>query len=165
MLKYFDPHEYIGRLSYFKSAFIRTILLIAAIFLVSLLFPYISPYDTNLPEPFSTEHFGKDTDAYMIAIRDSGLLPSILQQTCNGFLAFVFFAPITIRRASDINMDLRWIVPKFLLMFVPAQVSFTPGALGILMLLFIYTFVIEIILLFKPGQAFKEWARSRNSLR
>ena len=165
MLKYFDPRGYIGRLSYFKSAFIRTILLIVAIFLVSLLFPDFSPYDTNLPEPFSTEHFGKDTDAYMIAIRDSGLLPSILQQTCNGFLAFVFFAPITIRRASDINMDLRWIVPKFLLMFVPAQVSFTPGALGILMLLLIYTFVIEMVLLFKPGQAFKEWARSRNSWR
>ena len=162
MLKYFDPRGYIGRLSYFKSTFVRMTLFIVAIFLVSFLFPYINPYDTDLPAPFSPESFGKDVDDYLITIRDSGLLPSIMQQTCNGFLAFVLFAPITIRRASDINMDLKWIVPEFLLMFVPAQAAFTPGALGILMLLFVYTFVIEMILLFKPGKTFKEWTRSSN---
>ena len=162
MLKYFDPRGYIGRLSYFKSTFVRMTLFMAAIFLVSFLFPYINPYDTDLPAPFSPESFGKDVDDYLITIRDSGLLPSIMQQTCNGFLAVVFFAPITIRRASDINMDLQWIVPQFLLMFVPAQVAFTPGALGIMMLFYVYTFVIEMILLFKPGKTFKEWARSSN---
>ena len=162
MLKYFDPRGYIGRFSYFKSAFVRITLLTVAITLVSFLFPYISPYDTDLPAPFSSESFGKDVDDYLITIRDSGLLPSIMQQTCNGLLAFVFLAPITIRRASDINMDVKWIAPQFLLMFVPAQVAFTPGALGILMLLYVYTFVIEMILLFKSGKTFKKWARSSN---
>ena len=85
--------------------------------------------------------------------------------TSGGFLGLLAFAPIEVRRASDINMDIKWLVLPWVIAFIPYQLfepmSETGAGIGILILVGVYSWVIELILLFKPGQTFKDWIRSQ----
>ena len=153
MLKYLDPRGHMGRVAYFWSTCLRTIILTLVIlfaFLISFLFYNPGPIDQTFAE-----------------LNPDELAESIVKfsNASSGLLSFVIFAPISIRRAADIRMDLKWLVPVwifgFIMPFLPEPMTETGAGLGILILVGAYYWVIELILLFKPGQTFKEWIRSQ----
>ena len=63
-------------------------------------------------------------------------------------------------------MHVAWLLPKLIAYCIPAvsTVTFFDGALrGIWLLLGAYAFVIELILIFAPGDQFKHVMRERQS--
>ena len=82
-----------------------------------------------------------------------------------GLINLFLFGPIDLRRANDLGMNYGWLVPVLFLFIVPAGILISSGLGGLWILISVYTFVINMILLFKPGQTFKEWVRTKQAVK
>lgn len=154
MLKYFDPRGQMGRKAYFISYLVRLLLLCIATFIVmfvilvaGFLFAHPGPIEEYAFDQNPVVRF-VDQYTYVFA----------------GPVAFIVFAPISVRRANDIRLDLKWLVPGWIFSILPVawmseSLSRTGPGLGLLVLFVVYNWVIKLILLFKPGEVYRQWAR------
>lgn len=152
LIRSLDFHGQMGRRSYFLS-FIARILIIVLILLAGNIIVYGFEYLTT------GQINGMTFDDW--SQFDGDLEPSRLEQMITAILGLIAISPIEIRRANDLSINWKWIVPTFLshfVVFAPSTDLFFVN--GLIVLLNVYTFVIALILLFKPGQKYKDWVRS-----
>ena len=144
MLKFFSINGNMGRLDYYKSLLFR--LLVAAVtgIILSLI---------------SLLVFGE------LFVRLWSLI-----------LYYPFFVPIDFRRANDIRMNWVWLFLGLFLSLLPiAGLLLNYNGIisndamstilynhGVNIVLTIYSWVISLLLLFMPGQAYKDFIRSKN---
>ena len=73
--------------------------------------------------------------------------------------------PIDIRRALDVRIDIKWIIASWIPIFLTSQMKFqnmiSPGILVLIILLYMYSGIISLVLLFKPGETYKAYIRGR----
>ena len=159
MLKFFDFSGSMGRLDFFKSCLFRGLIANISIFILAVV-------DTISP-------FGSSVDAFP-SVFDFSWEQIVEANTAPGAYALVFmtglinlflFGPIDLRRANDLGMNYGWLVPVLFLFIVPAGILISSGLGGLWILISVYTFVINMILLFKPGQTFKEWVRTKQAVK
>ena len=140
-----------GRLDYFKSTVLRCLIsgLISVIYIVLkyLLLKTYAPGVTPSLEIW-TEQIAEspNTEDFIIA----------------GIVNLLFFVPIEIRRITDLRIDYKWIAPGCLVFFIPWELI-TKIDIGILFM-FLFNgvvWVVELVLLFRPGQEYKDFVRSQ----
>ena len=140
-----------GRLDYFKSTVLRCLIsgLISVIYIVLkyLLLKTYAPGVTPSLEIW-TEQIAEspNTEDFIIA----------------GIVNLLFFVPIEIRRITDLRIDYKWIAPGCLVFFIPWELI-TKIDIGILFM-FLFNgvvWVVELVLLFRPGQEYKDFIRSQ----
>ena len=150
LLKFFDPRGQIGRWPYFKSLLFRSILGAIIVTLIkSLLF------GTSSPMPEYHGHGLLDSQQWL-ATRAPG------ERIVGGMLRIFLNGPIAIRRCNDLRIDYRWLIPLYFYFLVPWQLFPINGnGVGLWVLLSVFTFIFQIILYFKPGQAHKDFIRSK----
>ena len=162
MLKFFDFSGNMGRLDFFKSClfrvFIATILGIVIGIVETILSLGGSSLDAvpSTPPPtnfdFTWEKFVEINTA-----------PGAYAQAFKiGVINLFIFGPIDLRRANDLGMSYVWLIPVLFFFVIPAGTLLSYGVgSGLWVLFSVYNIVINLILLFKPGQTFKEWVRSK----
>lgn len=148
MLSFFDPRGTMGRQDFILSTLLRNACLLALwlVFLSAGLF-------------FSID--GPVTEASMRKAAEAAVQSNINYLTAFfSFLSFFVYTPIDVRRACDMHMDLKWLVPGCLMYFLPTQLMAEFGpSLGVLVLLGAYKTVVSLILVFKPGETYKAHIR------
>ena len=155
MLLSFELNARLGRWAYFKSRLIRSILILSVG--ISYIFIwYLVVTQINSSEP---------PILFRDWIFEQAKTPSSTYPL--GSLAlFLVFVPIEIKRANDIRLKYRWLIPAFIGFFIPWY-SINPLhqssiVLAIEVLFRIYCSIIGAILLFKPGETFKDWVRTKD---
>ena len=74
----------------------------------------------------------------------------------------ILAGPIAIRRCNDIRIDYRWLIPVYVYFLMPWQLLPINGnGVGLWVLLNVYNWILSIILILKPGQAHKDFIRSK----
>ena len=148
MLSFFDPRGTMGRQDFILSTLLRDIYLggLWLVFLVAGLFFAID---------------GPVTEASMTKAIETSLQSNLTYLTAFfSLLGFFIYTPIDIRRACDMHMDLKWLVPGCLMYFLPTQMMMEFGpTLGFLVLLGAYKTVVSLILVFKTGETYKAYIR------
>tara|TARA_B100000674_G_C37455104_1_gene740053 strand:- start:177 stop:638 length:462 start_codon:yes stop_codon:yes gene_type:complete len=75
--------------------------------------------------------------------------------------------PIDIRRALDIRIDIKWIIASWIPTILTPQLIFqhvtSPGILVFIILLYMYSGIISLALLFKSGETYKTYIRGRKN--
>jgi len=142
MLKFFSINGNMGRIDYYKSLLFR--LLIATVIAVILAFMSLFFFGYPLIRLWSL------------------------------FLYYLIIVPINFRRAKDIRMNWAWLFPVLFYNFLPfvvilliyngfstaiSKMFYNPG---INFAITIYSWVIFLLLLFMPGQAHKDFVRSKD---
>ena len=136
MLKFFDFTTDMGRLDYFRSSILRSLIA----FILAIIYAIIS----------------------VILTGNAPSLESSNEVLITGFINLLLFGPIIFRRANDIDLHYTWLTPLLLLFIIPINSLLVTDIFpGLIALYSLYIIVISLILTFKPGQTHKEWLRSR----
>jgi len=150
MNTFFDLSGRLGRWAYFNRMVVRSII-VTFIILIYLATWY-----------FFCKLISPDTPAFVEWLESQIELTSQNPYSITKFLAYLLglliYIPIEIRRANDINLKYRWVILTHISFFIPVQVVGN----AINFIYFLYGTVIYLILQFKPGETFKEWARSKD---
>ena len=148
MLSFFDPRGTMGRQDFILSTLLRNVCL-GTLWLALLLAGIFFSID------------GPVTEASIIQATDEAVKSNFTYLTAFfSLIGFFVFTPIDIRRACDMHMDLKWLVPGCLMYFLPTQLMAEFGpSLGVLVLLGAYKAVVSLILAFKPGETYKAHLR------
>lgn len=148
MLSFFDPRGKMGRQDFILSTLLRDVYLIGfwLVLLSAGLF-------------FSID--GPVTEASMTKAIETSLKSNISYlASFISLISFFIYTPIDVRRACDMHMDLKWLVPGCVMYFLPTQLMAEFGpTLGFLVLLAAYKTVVSMILVFKPGETYKAHIR------
>ena len=164
MLKFFDFSSNMGRLDFFKSCLFRgliaAILFAILIIIESITSINLSSFNDTLPSATTSSTFDFGWEQFVEASTTPG---AYIQAFITGFINLLIFGPIDLRRANDLNMGYEWILPLLFLFILPAGSIISLGGIGVglWVLISVYRLVINLILLFKPGQTFKEWVRAK----
>ena len=140
-----------GRLDYFKATMLRGLIggFIMAIYIVIkylLLKSYAPDVTPSLEIWVDQLYENPNTEDFIIG----------------GILNLLFFVPIEIRRITDLRIDYKWIAPGCLVFFMPWELI-TRIDLGVLFMILVngVVWVVELVLLFRPGQEYKDFVRSQ----
>ena len=140
-----------GRLDYFKATLLRGFIsgLIMATYIA---LKYLS-LKTYAPEV---------TPSLETWVNQIGENPNTEDYIIGGIVNLLFFAPIEIRRITDLRIDYKWVAPGCLVFFMPWELI-AKIDIGILFM-FLFNgvvWVVELVLLFRPGQEYKDFIRSQ----
>lgn len=142
MLKFFSTNGNMGRLDYYKSLLFRLLVGIVTGLILALICLLV---------------FG-----------------NLFIRAWSFFLYYPCIAPVNFRKADDIRMNWTWILLELFLSLLPAvglllyndgihaAISTMLNNAGINSAITIYSWVISLLLLFMPGQAHKDFVRSKN---
>ena len=145
---FFDPRGQMGRQDFVLSSLLRgfyaTIALIV-LMIVDILFSINGPLTQA---------------SFLEAVKASAESTNYSAIAFTSLLSFALFTPIEIRRAFDMHLDLKWLVPGWISYFLPAPLmaQYGPTA-GVLVLLGVFNTVVSLILVFKPGDTYKAFIR------
>ena len=149
MFSFFDPRGTMGRQDFILSSLLRgfyAFLVLLILIIVDILFSVNGP----LTQASLLEASG--------AYAESS--PNYSAIAFTSLLSFALFTPIEIRRAIDIHLDLKWLVPGWISYFLPGPLLLQYGpTAGMLVLLGAFNTVVWLILVFKPGEIYKGFVR------
>ena len=140
-----------GRLDYFKATLLRG-LIIGLIMVIYFALKYLL-LKTYAPDV---------TPSLEIWVQQIAESPNTEDSVIGGIVNLLFFAPIEIRRITDLKIDYKWIAPGCLVFFMPWELI-TKIDIGILFM-FLFNgvvWVVEWVLLLRPGQEYKDFVRSQ----
>ena len=157
MLKFFDFKSEMGRLDYFKSFVFRVLIfafITGVIGIVEFFLSGGSSFDTATSPPPSS------LDSWESFVELSNDPNTYIDSLKTGFISLLLIGPIELRRANDLRLNYKWLVPVLFAFLIPS--NFNSGlSIGLMALLVAYNVVLSLILLFKPGQAHKDYIRSK----
>ena len=140
-----------GRLDYFKATMLRGLVggFIMAIYIV-LKYLLLKSYAPAV------------TPSLEVWVDRLGENPNTEDFIIGGIVNLLFFVPIEIRRITDLRIDYKWIAPGCLVFFMPWELI-TRIDLGVLFMILVngVVWVVELVLLFRPGQEYKDFVRSQ----
>ena len=140
-----------GSLNYFKATVLRGFVsgsMMAIYFFLKYLLLKIYARDVTPPLETWEEQLGESLNTEDLFI--------------GGIVNLLCFAPIDIRRVTDLRIDYKWIIPGCLVFFIPWELI-TKINIGIL-IMFLFNavvWVVELVHLFRPGQAFIQYINSQ----
>ena len=80
------------------------------------------------------------------------------------FAGHLVYIPLEIRRARDMKLDLGWLIAKWITIFIPLELFFANGVTArIFVLQFAYGWLIEALLIFRPGETYKSYKHNRSA--
>ena len=142
LLTFLDPRGRMGRLDYFKATILRG-LIIGLIMVIYFVLKYLS-----------LKAYAPDvTPSLEVWVEQMGESLNTEDSIISGIVNLLFFAPIEIRRITDLRIDYKWVVPGCLVFFMPWELI-AKIDIGILFM-FLFNdvvWVVELVLLFRPGQ-------------
>ena len=151
MLSFFDPRKPMGRGDYFLSFVFRLICLVLLYVTLMIVFLFFSIS-------------GEVTEASVDAAAKAIDLDNPYAVALTNFLSLAFLLPIDIRRALDIHIDLKWILFSWAPALLPVQLMLQSGPMaGILVMIYAFCAVIQLILFFKPGEIYKAYVRGEST--
>ena len=151
MINLFDIQKPMGRKEYFFSFLIRisSIIIISALVLAAMSLPSIRGEWTE--------------DAINASVK--WIQGNLFLENLLNLAALAVLMPIDIRRALDVRIDIKWIIASWIPIFLTSQMKFqnmiSPGILVLIILLYMYSGIISLVLLFKPGETYKAYIRGR----
>ena len=151
LLAFLDPRGRMGRLDYFKATILRG-LIVGLIMVIYFVLKYL------LLKAYAPDV----TPSLEVWVEQMGESLNTEDSIISGIVNLLFFAPIEIRRITGLRIDCKWIAPGCLVFLMPWELI-TRINIGILFM-FLFNdvvWVVELVLLFRPGQEYKDFVGSR----